>query len=63
MTGLTKQLFGSYERSYTAEDALLVQGLLWMANAGTFVNLHMDAVHNFFLQVYGRKKILLLPPC
>lgn len=36
--------------------------LLWLGPAGTLSPLHFDKLDNFFFQVYGRKKWILVPP-
>ena len=35
---------------------------LWMGKAGVATNAHWDDVHNFFVQISGRKRFLLFPP-
>ena len=35
---------------------------VWLGEAGLISLLHYDSSHNFFLQLYGRKTFVLLPP-
>ncbi|KAJ3040789.1 hypothetical protein HDV00_010404 [Rhizophlyctis rosea] len=35
---------------------------LWIGSQGVVANLHYDATHNFYLQVRGRKRFLLISP-
>jgi lysine-specific demethylase 8 len=35
---------------------------LWLGPAGVVSTLHFDSSHNFFVQLYGRKRFVLLPP-
>ena len=37
-------------------------GTIWMSPPEVHATLHYDAVHNLFIQVTGRKKVLLRPP-
>jgi hypothetical protein len=35
---------------------------VWMGSAGVTSAAHYDAVHNFYVQIYGHKRFVLLPP-
>lgn len=35
---------------------------LWIGPAGAVTTLHFDSSHNLFVQISGRKKVLLIPP-
>jgi len=35
---------------------------LWMGPAGAVTTLHFDSTHNLFVQISGRKKVILIPP-
>src|SRR5207249_447829 len=35
---------------------------LWIGPAGAVTTLHFDSTHNLFVQVSGRKKVVLVPP-
>ena len=39
-----------------------VNAHVWMGSAGATSTLHYDTAHNSYLQLYGRKRFLLLPP-
>jgi hypothetical protein len=39
-----------------------VKFALWMGSKGAYTNAHYDQVHNFYVQIYGVKRFLLLPP-
>jgi hypothetical protein len=41
---------------------LKLSPFLWMGPAGVLSTLHFDRTHNFFVQIYGRKKWLIIPP-
>lgn len=36
--------------------------MLWVGPAGVISTLHFDSSHNFFVQLYGRKRFILLSP-
>jgi hypothetical protein len=63
-----KSLFGNFKYVHGIPNfqptsiEKLVRFNLWMGSKGTFTNAHYDSVHNFFIQVYGKKKFLLFPP-
>jgi len=38
------------------------QTVVWAAPAGTTTPLHYDIQYNFFTQIYGRKRFILMPP-
>jgi [protein]-arginine 3-hydroxylase / protease len=35
---------------------------LWIGPAGAVTTLHFDSTHNLFVQISGRKKVILIPP-
>ena len=35
---------------------------LWIGPAGVVTTLHFDSTHNLFVQISGRKKVILIPP-
>ena len=35
---------------------------MWVSSQGVVANIHYDATHNFYLQVKGRKRVILAPP-
>lgn len=35
---------------------------LWLGRAGAVAHAHYDGYHNFFVQIKGRKRFLLMPP-
>lgn len=35
---------------------------IWLGRAGLATHTHFDSTWNYFAQVYGRKRITLLPP-
>ncbi|HEV8703220.1 MAG TPA: cupin-like domain-containing protein [Candidatus Polarisedimenticolia bacterium] len=35
---------------------------LWIGPAGAVTTLHFDSTHNLFVQIFGTKKVLLVPP-
>src|SRR5206468_5470683 len=35
---------------------------LWLGPAGAVTTLHFDSTHNLFVQIAGRKKVILIPP-
>ena len=41
---------------------LQLEPLLWMGPAGVISTLHFDRAHNFFIQLHGRKKWILVAP-
>jgi [protein]-arginine 3-hydroxylase / protease len=43
-------------------EKLRLQPLFWMGPAGVISTLHFDRAHNLFVQLYGRKKWILIPP-
>lgn len=43
-------------------ERLRLEPLLWMGPAGVISTLHFDRAHNFFLQIYGRKKWIMVDP-
>jgi hypothetical protein len=36
---------------------------MWLGPAGTVTPIHFDGADNLLVQIYGRKKLILVPPC
>jgi len=47
------------DRDLSKDSAILT---VWIGGGGTTTHTHYDAFHNFFVQLYGRKRFLLFPP-
>jgi hypothetical protein len=68
LTDAVQKLFGGFKYVHgvpnfePTKDEKLVRFNIWMGSKGTFTNAHYDSVHNFFIQVFGKKKFLLFPP-
>lgn len=46
---------------YTALDQMSSRSFLWIGPKGTFTPLHHDLTNNMLVQIYGRKKVTLIP--
>eukprot|EP00940_MAST-03C_sp_MAST-3C-sp2_P001074 g1074.t1 len=44
------------------DDQACLKTTVWIGSAGATTPCHHDEMHNFFLQVYGRKRFVLFPP-
>jgi lysine-specific demethylase 8 len=51
---------GSYPNRL--QSKLKREGHLWLGPAGTVTPVHFDSAHNLLVQIYGRKKVILVPP-
>ena len=54
-----KKDYGEIRDGYFAKQR---RGDLWLGPAGTITPIHHDLTNNFFIQIYGRKKIKLVSP-
>ena len=52
---------GVFGRDYTNSERIHEQSYLWLGPKGTFTPLHHDLTNNLLVQIYGRKKITLIP--
>ncbi len=43
-------------------DEIEPKATLWMGSKGALTPMHNDAMHNFYVQIYGEKKFTLYPP-
>lgn len=54
--------FADVMDGYFDQSVMTKQSYIWLGPKGTFTPLHHDLTNNFFAQVYGRKRIWLIPP-
>lgn len=52
---------GVFGQDYTNPERIHEQSYLWLGPKGTFTPLHHDLTNNLLVQVYGRKKVTLIP--
>jgi hypothetical protein len=52
---------GQFGGGYRTTETIKTRSHLWFGPKGTFTPLHHDLTNNMLLQIYGRKKITLIP--
>lgn len=56
------QDIGNIRDGYLNDAGKMDSAFLWVGPAGTLTPLHHDLTNNLFVQVYGRKRFILIPP-
>ena len=52
---------GDFGKGYRQKDTIQSGNFLWFGPKGTFTPLHHDLTNNMLVQIYGRKKVTLIP--
>lgn len=52
---------GDFGSGYRDSDTIRTQNLLWLGPKGTITPIHYDILNNMFVQIYGHKKVTLIP--
>lgn len=55
------QDIGNFGEGYTEQVQASSRSFIWFGPKGTFTPLHHDLTNNMLVQVYGRKKVTLIP--
>ncbi len=50
-----------FGEGYREQDTLKSRNLLWFGPKGTYTPMHHDLSNNMLIQIYGRKKVTLIP--